>query len=173
MTKGEQCIVKYPQGEVYEVDELHSKLKEADPRLAFHAVHASSLSPDMKGTLYFRQGVGNDIEYHDVSSLATHLGEHCCKNIPSFHALTGCDFTYPFYRRTKFQSFTMMMNLKKTRKRSTTVDLLDTLGTHNPNYDEIIDFILHTVYNRPSTEKTPKDSRVAMLFSGTAKNRKF
>ena len=39
-----------------------------------------------------------------------------------------------------------MMNLKKAKKRVVSVYLLDTLGTENPDYDKIIDFILHTVY---------------------------
>ena len=79
----------------------------------------------MKGTLYFRQGFGNNIEYHHVSTLADYLDEHCCRNLPSFHALTGCDF------------------------------------------------ILRTVYNRPANDKTPMDSRLAILFSGKGKSRKF
>ena len=65
------------------------------------------------------------------------------------------------------------MNLKKAKKRVVSVYLLDTLGTENPDYDKTIDFILRTVYNRPSNEKTPKDSRQAMLFSGKDKSRKF
>ena len=127
----------------------------------------------MKGTLYFRQGVGNNIQYHNVSSLADYLGEHCYRNLPSFHALIGCDFTYPFYRRAKFQVFTLMMNLKKAKKRVVSVYLLDTLGTENLDCEKIIDFILRTVYTQPANEKMPKDSSLAMLFSGKGKSRKF
>ena len=194
VTNGNKCIFKGTEVEVLEIQDLQSKHKEADSRLAFHAMYVSSLSPDlsicvvsddtdvfinllsivnnMKGTLYFRQGVGNNIQYHNVSSLADYLGEHCCRNLPSFHALTGCDFTYPFYRRAKFQVFTLMINLKKAKKRVVSV-YLDTLGTENPDYDKIIDFILRTVYNRPANEKTPKDSRLPMLFSGKGRSRKY
>ena len=66
-----------------------------------------------------------------------------------------------------------MINLKKTKGRLSTVHLLDTLGTKNPNFNQIIDSILHTIYNRPLTEKSPKDSRVAMLFNGKGKSHKF
>ena len=125
----------------------------------------------MKGNLYFRQGcnnVGKGIEYHDVSALANHLGSDCSTNLLAFHALTGCDVTYPFFRRSKTQAFTMMMNLKNTKNRQISIHLLDTLGTVTfiPNIDEIMDFILHTVYNRPIREKSPHDNRVNMLFTG-------
>ena len=81
-------------------------------------------------------------------------------SIASFHALTGGDFTYPFYRRAKFQVITLIINLKKAKKCVVSVYLLDTLGTENTDYDKIIDFILRTVYNRPANEKTlPPDLR--------------
>ena len=126
ITKGNQYICKDLGGAICDVPELSSSYKDA-----------SSLSPDksvcvvsddtdvntillsrtlqMEGTLYFRQGTskGHGTQYHDVSSLANFLGEHCCKNLPGFHAITGCDFIYPFFRRTKHQSFSMMINLKK------------------------------------------------------------
>ena len=87
--------------------------------------------------------------------------------------IVGCDFTYPFYTRAKFQVFTLMMNLKKAKQRVVSVYLLDTLGTENPDYDKIIDFIVRTVHNRPANDETPKDSRLAMLFGGKGKSRKF
>jgi len=170
---------------------------EADPRLALHAVFASRQEPnqpvavvsddndvfvillsiaEMHGELYFRQGkvtVGKGIEYHNVSSLASHLGAACCGILPGFHALTGCDFTYPFFRRTKYTAFSMMMNVKKNRKKGVTLHLLDSLGTENVNYDDVIDFIIHTVYNRPAKEKTPAQTRKATLTVGKGKKRKY
>ena len=74
-----------------------------------------SIATEMHGELYFSQGkvtVGKGIEYHNVSSLASHLGAACCGILAGFHALTGCDFTYPFFRRTKYTAFSMMMNVK-------------------------------------------------------------
>ena len=79
-----------------------------------------SIATEMHGELYFSQGkvtVGKGIEYHNVSSLASHLGAACCGILAGFHALTGCDFTYPFFRRTKYTAFSMMMNVKKNRKK--------------------------------------------------------
>ena len=87
----------------------------------------------MKGALYFREGVSSSLEFHNVIPLTSHLGERCCDNLPSFHAQTGCDFTYPFFRRMKTTAFTMMMNLKNVKTHSVTVNLLDSLGTKSPN----------------------------------------
>ena len=123
-----------------EVPELQTYVTEADPRLALHAVYSSNLYPNqsvcvvaddtdvyilllsvasqMKSTLLFRQGTS--IEYHNVSALAEHLGYECCKNLPAFHALTGCDFTYTFYGRSKNRAFNMMINISKSKKRNTT-----------------------------------------------------
>ena len=67
----------------------------------------------------------------------------------------------------------MMMNLKNAKKRSVTVNQLDSLGTRNPDLEVIIDFILHTIYNRPLKEKSARDSRVALLYAGKGKNRKY
>ena len=79
-----------------------------------------SVVNEMKGTLYFRQGktsMGKGIEYHNVSAMASFLGEQCCKVLPAFHALTGCDVTYPFFGRSKFTAFSMMINLKNAKNR--------------------------------------------------------
>ena len=181
-----------------DIPELSCTHKEADPRLALHAVHASrcypgkniavvsddtdvyiillSVIPKMRGQLFFRQGkstVGKGIEYHNVTSLAGVLGERCCRNLPAFYALTGCDFTYPFFQRSKYLVFSLMMNLRKAKNRRVSVHLLDSLGTENVNVDAIIDFVLHTVYNRPIKEKTPKDSRLALLHVVKGKNKKY
>ena len=37
--------------------------------------------------------------------LATQLSDESCNILPAFHVLTGCNFTDPFYRRSKNQSF--------------------------------------------------------------------
>ena len=140
ITRGEKCFLKRPNEMAIEVPELQTYVTEADPRLALHAVYSSNLYPNqsvcvvaddtdvyilllsvasqMKSTLLFRQGTS--IEYHNVSALAEHLGYECCKNLPAFHALTGCDFTYTFYGRSKNRAFNMMINISKSKKRNTT-----------------------------------------------------
>ena len=185
ITSGGKCYSKNPDDEFIEVPELETKLKEADPRLALHAIHVSKIYPNesicvvsddtdvfiillsialhINGTLLFRQGTSSRLEYHNVSSLAAHLGDKCCRNLPAFHALTGCDFTFTFYGRTKNRAFNLMINKNNAKRRSTTFHLLDSLGSDNPNLEDITKFILQTIYNRPLREKTPTDSRVAML----------
>ena len=197
VTKNDTCSLKEINGNVSDILDLHSTHREADPRIAFHAVFASSAAPQesvcvasddtdvfiillsivkhLNGRLYFRQGyktVGKGIEYHDVSALEAYLGDECCRNLLAFHALTGSDFTYPFFGRGKNQSFSMMMNLRKSKTRVVSVGKLDTLGTNEPNVGEIIDFILHTIYNRPKSEKCARDSRAKMIFTSTGKNKK-
>ena len=43
-------------------------------------------------------------------------------------------------------------------------DLLRSLQTENAIVSEVIDFAIHIIYNRPNHERTPGDSRYAMLF---------
>ena len=198
ITNDEKCVLKKVDGSLIVCEELACTHMEADPRLALHAVFASqkepnkpvavvsddtdvfvillSIATEMLGELYFRQGkltVAKGIEYHNVSSLASHLGAACCRILPAFHALTGCDFTYPFFRRSKYMAFSMMMNTKNNRKKGVTLHLLDSLGTNNVNYDDVIEFIIHTVYNRPAKEKTPAQVRRATITVGKGKKRKY
>ena len=42
--------------------------------------------------------------------------------------------------------------------------LLHSLQTENAIVSEVIDFVIHIIYNRPNHERTPGDSRYAMLF---------
>ena len=53
------------------------------------------------------------------------------------------------------------------------IKLLHTLAQSHARCEEIIDFILHIIYNRPRREKTPGDSRYAMMMSSKGKKRKF
>eukprot|EP00794_Sanderia_malayensis_P002187 gene2187-2489_t len=48
-------------------------------------------------------------------------------------------------------------------------DLLSSLHSQEPNEEELVDFTLHYVYNRPKNETTPGESRYTMLFNGNAK----
>ena len=121
-----------------------------------------SIASKMYGDLYFRQGkstVGKGIEY--VSSLASYLSEECCRILPGFHALTGSDFI-----------FSLMMNLKKGRCRTTTMHLLETLGTGDVNHDDVTEFIHRTVYNQPRKETTLEESRREMMKVGKGKKKK-
>ena len=99
------------------------------------------VASEMFGYLYFRQGTTNrgGVTYHNVGSLIGHLEGNICKTLISFHALTSSDFT--FYK--------VMVNKTKS------VSLLNSLGSQYPNLDEIADFVIHTVYNRPKKINSP------------------
>ena len=119
--------------------------------------------------LYIRHGVRtskNGIQYHDVISLSNRLGPRICKILPAFHALTGCDYTRPFFGRTKYGTFKKMLTSPKC------ADLLITLTTTAVNMDEVVDYILHVVYGRKRNERTPGESRYAMLVTNSKGNRK-
>ena len=116
---------------------------------------------DCRYILYFQHGTSLSkagITYHNVSAAASELDESICRILPSFHALTGSDFTKTFYRHSKIQSF------KKMITRPSALNLLSSLATVRIDVAQIIDFVLHIVYNRPKREKTPGEIRYAILF---------
>ena len=75
--------------------------------------------------------------------------------MPAFHALTGCDYTAPFFGRSKYSIF------KNMQKHSNAERLLLSLNTERVEVPEVIDFIIHIIYNRPKSEKTAAQSRYA------------
>ena len=118
------------------------------------------MSQYCSGKVYFQQGTGssNDgITYHDVKSLANHLGETVCKITPAFHALTGCDFTAPFFGRSRYRIF------KNMQKHSNVERLLLSLNIERVEIPYVIDFVIHIVYNRPKSEKTAVRSRYSRV----------
>ena len=188
------CYIKHPNQNREECQLLYSEHKEADHRIASHAKYAnehetnenSSVSIVADDTnvyvfliriacycrcvLYFRQGTYSSklgITYHNVTAIATELGELICTILPSFHALTGSDFTKPFFWRSKTQCF------KKSIAQPSTTHSLSSLSSEKVNLSDVIDFVLHTVYNRPKREKTPGESRYAMLFVKKGKKNVF
>ena len=191
VTKGNQCIRSSLTGtDATEIAELFSLQREADPRIPLHVIYESSqsqsgicvvaddtdilvlllfISPRCATELYIRHGVRNSkngIQYHDVISLSNCLGPRICKVLPAFHALTGCDYTRPFFGRTKYGTFKKMLKSPKC------ADLLLTLTTTDVNMGEVVDYILHVVYGRKRSERTPGESRYAMLFVKSKGKRK-
>ena len=156
-----------------DVPDLESNHREADPKIALHTIIAWSnddssaacvvaddtdvyilllcVSQYCSGKVCFWQGTGssNDgITYHDVKSLANHLGEAVCKIMPAFHALTVCDYTSPFFGRSK------NIIVKNIQKHSNDERLLLSLNTERVEDPDVFDFIIHIVYNRPKSERT-------------------
>ena len=138
--------------------------READHRLAFHAKCSADsgdsvcvvaddtdvyillifISNQANGTIYFGQGTSSSkqgITDHNVATIANELGNDICNFFPAFHALTGSDFTRTFYQRSKIQSF------KKSMKTPSKADLLHSLQTEKAIVSEVIDFVIHIIYN--------------------------
>ena len=114
-----------------------------------------NISHHVSSHLYFRQGKAKDKDgtsYHDIHAIAAHLGKGICRIIPAFHTLTGSDFTNPFFNRSKIKAFKKMLKTPNSHK------LLLSLLSGQPNIDEVTDFVLHIVYNRPLKEKSPGES---------------
>ena len=183
------CFIKEECQPLRQFEQLHSTHREADQKIPLHTVFAGAsvddgvgvvaddtdiyisllyFSPQINSKLYFRQGKSKDkngIEYHDVHSLATFLGLEICNVFPAFHSLTGSDFTNPFFGRTKVTSFKkLLLNIMYCSK-------LETLGTESVNIQDITDFILHIIYNRPLHEKTPGESRHQMLLTARKRSK--
>ena len=93
------------------------------------------------------------ITYHDVRSLADELGREICHVILCFHALTGSDFTFPFYYRSKITVFRKMLKTKDSWK------LLESMLSDHPNIKDITEFVLRIVYNMLKTKKKDKQRR--------------
>ena len=191
INKQNSCYIKERNQAPREFEQLHSTHREADQKIPMHTVFAGTsdeesvcvvaddtdiylsllfIAPQIKSKLYFRQGKSRDktgIEYHDVHSLARHLEPEICSILPAFHSLTGTDFTNPFFGRTKVTAF------KKLLLKRIYCLKLQSLGSESVNMDDVIDFILRIIYNRPLTEKTPGESRHRMLLTARrSKDRK-
>ena len=90
-----------------------------------------------------------------------------CKIMPAFHALTGCNYTAPFFGRSKYNIF------KNMQKHSNAEKLLLSLNTERVEVTDVTDFIIHIVYNRPKSEKTAAQSRYATAIKMNKIGKKF
>ena len=62
--------------------------------------------------LWFRTGVKDKLRFLPVHRLAEKLGEHLCRLIPSFHALTGCDSTSALYQIGKRKAWKALLQTR-------------------------------------------------------------
>ena len=181
VNKETECYYKSLSTPAVRFPDLDSNHREADQMIPMHAVHAGQspersvcvvaddtdiylsllyVSSQVESDLYFRQGKTTDkvgITYHDVKSLAANLGNETLSVLLCFHSLTGSDFTFPFYFRSKITMFRKMLKLKDSWK------LLQSMLSTDPNIEEITEFVLRVVYNRPLKEKSLGEARYNML----------
>ena len=65
-----------------------------------------------ENSVFFRQGKSSDtdgITYHNINSVSDYIGSEICEILPCFHALTGSDYSNPFFGRPKVQPFKRMV----------------------------------------------------------------
>ena len=181
INKESKCYFKSPNSELEAFPELDSNHREADQKIPMHVFFLGQSSERTicvvaddsdiymgllfichrtNSKLYFRQGKSSDktgITYHDIRSVADKLGIEICLIILCFHALTGSDFTFPFYYRAKITVFRKMLKSKDSYK------LLESMATCEPNIKDVTEFVLRIVYNRPLKEKTLGEARYNIL----------
>ena len=94
--------------------------------------------------------------------------EACCKIMPAFHTLTGCDYTASVFGPSKYNIF------KNMQKHSNAKRLLSSLNTKRVEVPDAIDFIIPIVYNPLKPEKTTEQSRyVTAIKTSKMRNKKF
>ena len=96
-----------------------------------------------------------------------YIGAEICEILSCLHVLTGSNYTSPFFRKTKVQSFKRMVAAPSS------VSLLSSMKSENVDIPVVIKFILQIIYNRPKMEKTPAETRYRILFEKKESKNKF
>ena len=171
-------------------DELYSQNKEADHKIVSQTVFESEkgnktlvvaddsdifilllwATSSFKSDVFFRQGKSSNTEeilYTEIDPLAEQLGEDVCEVLPAFHVLTASDYTSSFFGKTKYSCFKRMIAHPES------CSSLKSLNHRNANIEEVIEFVLRIIYNRPKSEKTLGDARYNMLFVKSKDKKKF
>ena len=65
---------------------------------------------DQKVNVWLEAGVQskNNLHYNNIDKINNQLGESLCKALPTYHALTGCDYSASFSRKGKVQPFKIL-----------------------------------------------------------------
>ena len=120
------------------------------------------ISHEIKSNVLFRKSKVNDEDgatFHDVKSITDTLGPEICQIMPCFHALTGSDYTFPFYFCSKIQVSKEMLTTSNSQL------LLQLMLTETLVIADVIEFVLRIVYNGPRKEKTLGESRYIVMTS--------
>lgn len=92
----------------------------------------------------FGRSSDNTRRYVHITELANHLGTAVCKALPGYHALTGCDYTSPFFRKGKVNP------LKKAEKCALHLEGLGRIG-ENPTFvdgDSLVEKYVCSLYGQ-------------------------
>jgi hypothetical protein len=170
----EECSLRYnsmPSGKVQHTNaaEYVCSHVEADTRLVFHLSVLSQITPGQNAVirandtdimvifLYYANMVqaniwmdighssNNTRRYIHITALANHLGPVLCKALIGYHALTGCDYTSPFFRKGK------VIPLKKAQKDKLHLEGLSNLGESATftDHDNLVEKYVCSLYGQP------------------------
>ena len=76
--------------------------------LLYHAVNFSS----KKLWMELGRSYNNSRRYIDVTLLAETIGKEFCKALPSYHALSGCDYSSSFLRKGKIRPLHLALKME-------------------------------------------------------------
>ena len=101
----------------------------------------------------------NTRRYAHITALANHIGPVLCKALPGYHALTGCDYTSPFFGKGKVNP------LKKAEKSPLHLEGLGSLGENTTFVDDdsLVEKYVCSVY-RQGTLTSVNEARVRIFL---------
>ena len=115
----------------------------------------------LEANVWMDLGCSNDNtrRYVHITELANHLGTAVCKALPGYHALTGCDYTSPFFRKGKVNP------LKKAEKCALHLEGLGRIG-ENPTFvdgDSLVEKYVCSLYGQ-GTLSSVNDARLKIFL---------
>lgn len=153
------------------IHELECEHEEADTRMIFHANYCANVSQEapvvvvrtidtdvfvlllyharqINAILWMDAGINskNTRRMINMTSLALVLTSSVCDALPSFHALTGCDYTASFIRKAKWKPFQILRN--STRFQSA-MSQLGSSDLVDPDVSAVIEEYICAVYGMP------------------------
>lgn len=126
---------------VWFVISCHPKHKKANPKVVLCIV-----CKHKKSQVYFRRGKStdkDDIVFHEINSLAGHLGENVYNVLPAFYVLTGSDYTSTYLAEQKLHVLKELLLVQKHANK-----LLESLNGPSADIAEVTEFFLQVIYNQ-------------------------
>jgi len=118
-------------------------------------------SRQLKANVWMDLGHSSDNtrRYVHITALANHLGPVVCKALPGYHALTGCDYTSPFFRKGKVNP------LKKAQKSALHLEGISMLGetTAFDDDDSLVERYVCSLYGQGALSSV-NDARLKIFL---------
>ena len=85
----------------------------------------------------------NNLRFINVNSIYSELGETLCKALPAYHALTGCNYTASFFKKSKVR---LLKLLQKDTDAQIVLSELSTLEEIDENTISTIEGYVCKIY---------------------------